>query len=336
MRVFVTGGTGLVGSHLVRRLRERKDEVVVLTRRPVVAREQLGSACTIVEGDPTQPAAWMGAVHDCDAVVNLAGENLFSRRWNEEFKALLRDSRVRSTANVVQALSESPRSSAGDPKVLVNASAVGYYGPRGDEELTEETPHGDDFLARLCVDWEQAARAAEPAGVRVALIRTGLVLDKAAGALPQLLTPFQWFVGGPAGSGRQWVSWVHHDDLIDLYLLALDDALATGPINGTAPHPVTNKALAEALGQALHRPSFLRAPAFALRLLLGEVADVVVTGQRVLPERAKRLGYTFRFPEIHGALQDVLASAETAAGGTMPSARTADQHADRRRRIYHG
>jgi uncharacterized protein (TIGR01777 family) len=166
MRIFVTGGTGLVGTHLVRRLLEREDQAVVLTRRPGAARERLGSACTIVEGDPTQLGAWMDAVDDCHAVVNLAGENIFHHRWNEEFKALLRDSRVNSTRNVVQALDRNPLTAAGDAKVLVNASAVGYYGPHGDEALTEDNPPGDDFLARLCVDWEQAAWPVESSGVR--------------------------------------------------------------------------------------------------------------------------------------------------------------------------
>jgi uncharacterized protein (TIGR01777 family) len=157
------------------------------------------------------------------------------------------------------------------------------------------------------VDWEQAARAAEPLGVRVAMIRTGLVLDKAGGALAQMLPPFQWFVGGPVGSGKQWVSWVHHDDLIGTYLLAFDNTQARGPINGTAPNPVANKEFASALGRALHRPSFMRMPKFALRLLLGEVADVVTSGQRVLPKKAEKLGYAFRFSDINGALKDVLA-----------------------------
>lgn len=307
MRVFVTGGTGLIGSRLIRQLRERRDSVVLLTRRPAAARERLGGDCTVVEGDPMQPGAWMDAVCDCDAVVNLAGEGIFNRRWDDAFKALLRDSRLKGTEHVVQALARGPRTPAGNAKVLVNASAIGYYGFHGDEELTEEDGPGDDFLARLTVDWEKAARAAEPLGVRVVRVRIGLVLDKEGGALAKLLTPFKLGAGGPVGSGKQWVSWIHHADMVGLLLLALDNPNALGPINGTAPNPVTNQELGKALGRALHRPSFMPTPVFALRLALGEVADVVAQGQRVLPQRALACGYAFRFPTIDAALGEILA-----------------------------
>jgi uncharacterized protein (TIGR01777 family) len=306
MRVFITGGTGLVGSQLVQSLRKHQDEVVVLTRRPEVARQKLDPGCVVVRGDPMQAGDWMRSVENCDAVVNLAGENIFGRRWNAEVKQLLRDSRVKSTETVVAALARNPKTAAGSPKVLVNASAVGYYGPHGDEELTEGSPPGDDFLARVCVEWEQAARAAEPLGVRVALVRIGVVLAREGGALPQMLPAFRKFVGGPVGSGQQVMSWIHNDDLVALHLLILDKPEATGPINGTAPQPVTNKEFSQALGQALRRPSFFKTPAFMLRALLGEVAGVVTTGQRVLPRRALELGYGFKFPDIDGALRDVL------------------------------
>ncbi|HXG08316.1 MAG TPA: TIGR01777 family oxidoreductase [Gemmataceae bacterium] len=305
MRVFITGGTGLIGSRLIARLSERRDSVVLLTRRPAEVRERF-AACTLVEGDPTRPGPWMDAVNDCDAVINLAGENLFHRRWNESFKALIRDSRLRSTDHVVQALAKSPRTAAGNPRVLVNASAIGYYGPHGDEELTEDSPPGDDFLARVCVDWEKAALAGERLGLRVAVIRIGVVLAKEGGALGPLLTPFRLGLGGRIGSGRQWMSWIHRDDLVGLFLLALDNASATGPINGTAPNPVTNAEFTRALGRVLRRPTILPTPAFALRLILGEVADVVTTGQRVLPQRALALGYQFRFTNLDAALTDLL------------------------------
>jgi uncharacterized protein (TIGR01777 family) len=254
-----------------------------------------------------QAGAWAEQVTDCEAVVNLAGESVFGRRWNEEYKARLRDSRVRTTENVVQALTRKPTTAGGAPRVLVNASAIGYYGPHGGEEVTEETPPGDDTLARLCVDWEQAARGVEAAGVRVVLIRIGVVLDKEGGALRQMLMPFKLGLGGPAGSGRQWVSWIHHQDLVGILTLALDKVEAHGPINGTAPNPRTNKEFSRALGRALHRPSFMPVPAFALRLRFGQVAEILTTGQRVLPQRAQALGYRFRFPEIDEALRDVLA-----------------------------
>ena len=306
MRIFTTGGTGLIGTRLVRQLQARGDSVVLLTRRPDAVRERFGN-CTIVGGDPTQAGDWMNATADCDAIIHLAGENIFARRWNDEFKTLLRDSRVKSTENVVQALGKHPRTPAGQPKVLVNASAIGYYGPTGDEELTEDSPAGADTLARVCVEWEKAARGAETHGVRVVLVRVGVVLDGEGGALAKMLTPFKFFVGGKVGSGKQYVSWIHRDDMVGLLILVLDSASATGPINGTAPIPVTNTELSKAIGRALHRPSFLPTPAFGLRLILGEVAEVVTTGQRVLPKRALALGFTFKFPGIDAALADILA-----------------------------
>jgi uncharacterized protein (TIGR01777 family) len=290
----------------VRRLLERGDQVMVLSRRPAVARDKLGSACNIVEGDPTQAAAWMDSVAECDAVINLAGENVFARRWNEEFKTTLRESRIKGTDNVVKALARRPAGTDGQPKLLVNASAIGFYGPHGDEEITEDSPAGADFLAQLCIDWEKTARAAEPLGIRVALVRVGVVLDPAAGALAKMRTPFKMFVGGPVGSGKQWVAWIHYEDLVGILLLPLDNPSACGPLNGTAPTPVTNKDFGHALGKALGRPSFMPTPRLALRLMLGEVADVLTTGQRVLPKRAEALGYRFKFPTIDPALQDLL------------------------------
>jgi uncharacterized protein (TIGR01777 family) len=306
MRVFLTGATGLIGSRLVRRLIGRGDTVVILTRRPGVAREQFGTGVTAVEGDPIKPGDWIRIAGECDAIVNLAGENLFARRWNAAFKKQLVDSRVRGTQNVVQALTAAPRRADGTAKVLVNASAIGIYGPHGDEELTEDSPAGDDFLAGLCADWERSARGVEAAGVRCALVRIGVVLDKGGGALANLLTPFKLGVGGPVGNGRQWLSWIHHDDLGTLLLLALDNGQASGPLNGTAPNPVSNREFSKALGRALHRPALLPTPVFALRLVLGEVADVVATGQRVAPKRPLGLGMQFRFPTIDAALEDVL------------------------------
>src|SRR5215475_6015737 len=190
MRVFVTGGTGLIGTRLVRRLRERGDAVVLLTRRPAAVRDQF-AGCTVVEGDPMTTGPWADALADCDAVVNLAGENIFAKRWNDDFKRLLMESRVKTTDNVVAALARKPRSDAGAPKALVNASAVGYYGPHGDEEVDEESPPGDDVLAHICVAWEKSALAAQTAGVRVVLLRIGVVLAREGGALAAMLTPFK-------------------------------------------------------------------------------------------------------------------------------------------------
>ena len=306
MRVFVTGGTGLVGRRLVRQLRQRGDEAVILTRRPGEARSLFDRDVSLIEGDPMRPGGWTDVVGDCDAVIHLAGENIFGRRWNKRFKQLLYDSRIVSTQHMVEALRQKPRRADGQPKALVNASAIGYYGPRGDEELTEDSTPGDDFLAKLCIDWEQAARGAESVGVRVAMIRVGVVLDRAGGALAKLLPIFKLGFGGPVGSGRQWMSWIHHADLVGLFLLALDNPRATGPINGTAPHPATNRDFGRALGHVLHRPSFLWTPGLAVRLTVGEAAALVTTGQRVLPRRALELGYTFQYPTVESALAEIL------------------------------
>jgi uncharacterized protein (TIGR01777 family) len=309
MRVFITGGTGLIGVRLVRAIRKRGDEVVVLSRQADAWRH-VGLDVEIVAGDPTSTGPWQERAAGCDAVVNLAGAGIFDRRWNAGYKNLIRDSRLRATENVVAALSEQSNA-----KVLVSGSAIGFYGPHGDQELDESSPAGDDFMAKICVDWEAAAKAAESAGVRVALLRTGIVLDRRGGALKQLLTPFQWGLGGPVASGRQYMSWIHHADEVGIILLALDHSEAYGPINGTAYGPVTNKEFAKALGRALGRPAFLPTPAFGMRLILGEVAEVVTTGQRVLPRRAEALGYQFHYPDIDAALRQIAHAERAAAGG---------------------
>jgi uncharacterized protein len=307
MRIFVTGATGLVGRRLVRALHERGDQAVILTRRADHARELFGNNASVVEGDPMRSGPWMDTVADCDAVIHLAGENVFARRWNADFKKLLRDSRILSTQHVVEALRRRPLRADGQAKVLVNASAIGYYGPHGDEKLTEDSEPGSDFLAQLCVEWERAACAAESAGVRVAMVRVGVVLDKEGGALAKMLTPFRLFAGGPVGSGRQWMSWIHYDDLVNLFLFAVDNAQVQGALNGTAPNPVTNREFSKALGRVLHRPSFVWTPQAALRIVLGEVADIVATGQRVLPKRALELGYSFQYPRLDAALAHIFA-----------------------------
>jgi uncharacterized protein (TIGR01777 family) len=305
MRIFLTGGTGLVGVRLVRALRNRGNDVVVLSRQSD-AWQRVGLDVEIVVGDPTQPGPWQDQVTACDAVVNLAGAGLFDKRWNPAYKTLIHDTRVRATENVVAALARQPARADGTPKVLVSGSAIGYYGPHGDEELDETSPPGADFTAQVAIAWEAAADAA--AGVRVALIRTGIVLDRRGGALQKLWTPFKLGVGGPVGSGKQFMSWIHHADEVGIILLALDHPDANGPLNATAPQPVTNKAFGKAFGRALGRPAVLPTPAFALRLALGEVAELVTTGQRVLPRRAEALGYQFQYPDIDSALRQIVRS----------------------------
>ncbi|MBI2805999.1 MAG: TIGR01777 family protein [Planctomycetes bacterium] len=310
MRVFLTGGTGLVGSLLVKRLTERGDHVDLLTRRPEAAKHLEGERCTIVAGDPVQPGPWMDVVASCDAVVNLAGEGIFNRRWGAEFKDLIRSSRVKSTENVVAALAKPGAQGHASPQrqrpaALISGSAIGYYGPHGDEEITEESLAGNDFLASVCADWENAALAASAHGVRVVLLRTGIVLDR-AGPLAKMLTPFKMFVGGPLAGGRQFMSWIHNEDEVGLILHALDHAEIVGPLNATAPNALTNREFSRTLGKVLGRPSFLPTPGFALRVMLGEGAQIITTGQRVLPRRALGTGYAFKFPELETALRDIL------------------------------
>jgi uncharacterized protein (TIGR01777 family) len=308
MRIFLTGGTGLIGVRLIRALRKRGDTVVVLSRR-ADAWLRVGADVTVVIGDPAEPGPWQDQIATCDAVVNLAGAGLFDTRWSPAYKALIRDSRVRATRNVVAAMARGN----GSPKVLVSGSAIGYYGPHGDEELDETSPAGTDFMAQVCVAWETAATLAT--GVRVALIRTGIVLDRRGGALQKLWTPFKLGVGGPVGSGKQFMSWIHYADQVGIILLALDHPDASGPLNATAPQPVTNKAFGKAFGRALGRPAFLPTPAIGLRLALGEVANLVTTGQRVLPRRAEALGYQFQYPDIDAALGQIVRAEKAAMGG---------------------
>ncbi len=236
-----------------------------------------------------------------DGVVNLAGESLASRRWSEESKKRFRDSRILSTRSLAEAI----RAAATPPAVLISGSAVGFYGPWDERPLTENDPPGTDFLARLCADWEQEARQAERPGTRLALLRTGIVLERSGGALPEMMRPFRFFVGGPLGSGRQYVSWIHRLDWIEIVRWIVQTPAVSGPVNATAPHPVTNRHLSRALGHAMHRPSLLPAPGFAVKIVVGEFADSVLTGQRVLPARAQKDGYHFRYPEIEQAFRGI-------------------------------
>lgn len=306
MRVVVAGGTGFIGSALVETLRRDGHEVVVLTRRAGLS---LPEGVRAEAWDARTPGPWRRVLAGADAVVNLAGESIAARRWTPAQKRRILESRVHATRALVDALAEAePR-----PRVLVGGSAVGYYGPRGDEEVTEAEPAGDDFLARVCVAWEQEARRAEDLGVRVALLRTGVVLGRGGGALPRLVLPFRLFLGGPLGSGRQWVPWIHRDDLVDLIRFLIGRPDAAGPFNGTAPRPVTQAELCRALAAVLRRPCWLPAPAPLLRLALGEMADaLLLSGQRAVPARAQALGFRFRYPDVADALRDLLAGAAPA------------------------
>jgi uncharacterized protein (TIGR01777 family) len=297
MHVFLTGATGLIGRALVPALRAAGHEVIALSRRAAPGRSPGGAE--MVQGDPTRPGPWQEALGRCDACVHLAGEPVAAGRWSEERKRTIRESRVASTRLVAEAIAR------GGPRVLVSGSAVGYYGSRGDEELDETSPPGDDFLARVCVAWEEAARPAA-ARARVVLLRTGIVLATEGGALPRMLTPFRFFAGGPLGDGAFWQPWIHLADEVGLIVWALGNGAVEGPLDATAPAPVRNRDLARSIGETLRRPSVLAAPRRLVELALGELASAVMGSQRALPRKALALGYRFRFPELGPALRDLL------------------------------
>jgi uncharacterized protein (TIGR01777 family) len=299
MKVTVTGATGLIGTALVAALKGRGDEVTVLSRNPEQAARELGVEA--VAWDPMAEPAPSSAISGRDGVVHLAGEPV-AQRWTESVKRSIRASRDLGTANLVAGIAASePR-----PSVLVSSSAVGYYGKHGAEIIDESAPAGSDFLAEVCVEWERRARAAEELGLRVVIVRTGVVLDSGGGALKTMLPPFRAGVGGPVAGGKQYMPWIHLDDIVGIYLAALDGAGWSGPVNGTAPEPVTNAEFSKALGRALGRPAIFPVPAFAIRTLYGEMAEIVTEGQRAVPARTLESGYVFQQPELDAALRSAL------------------------------
>jgi hypothetical protein len=299
-RVTVTGATGLIGPQLVAALGDRGVQVTVLSRDPARAQERLG-AVEAIAWDPLEQPAPAHALAGRDAIVHLAGAPV-AQRWSASAKRAIRESRVLGTRNLIEGL----RASEPRPAVLVSSSAIGYYGAHGEEPLDEEAPAGRDFLAEVCVEWEREAERAGELGMRVALVRTGVVLDAHGGALAKMLPPFRLGVGGPVAGGAQYVSWIHAEDLVEIMLAALADERWHGPFNGTAPQPVENREFSRVLGRVLHRPALLPVPGLALRALYGEMADIVTTGARVVPARALVLGYEFRHPRLEEALRSAL------------------------------
>jgi uncharacterized protein len=299
MRVAVTGATGVIGGALVRALKERGDEPVALSRSAERAGEQLGVEAFEWRSPKTEPPP-LASLRGSDAVVHLLGETI-AQRWSEETKREIRDSRVLTTRNLVAALGELP--DAERPGVLVSQSASGWYGARGEERLDEAEPAAGDFLAQVTVDWEAEADKAEALGVRVVLTRTGVVLSESGGALEKMLPFFKLGIGGPVAGGRQYVPWIHLDDVVGALLFALDNDAVRGPVNVTAPEPVTNKELSRTLGRVLRRPAFAPVPALAVKTLYGEMATIVTTGQRAVPARLQELGYEFRRTELEDALR---------------------------------
>ena len=301
MRVIITGGTGLIGRALTAALVARGDEVIVLSRDP---KQSTGVAlgARIEKWDGETSRGWGSLVDGTTAIVNLAGAGIASGRWTAERKRLIRESRLNAARAVVQAV----RDAGERPRVVVQASAVGYYGPLGDDEVAEKAAPGTDFLARVCVDWEAGTAPIEELGVRRAVIRTGVVLSTRGGALPRMLLPYRFFVGGPLASGRQGFSWIHLDDEVGAIVFLLDQEAARGPYNLTAPTPLTNAQFGRVLGRVLGRPSLFPTPAIALRLLFGEMATALVDGQQVAPKRLLEHGFTFRYANAEKALQNLL------------------------------
>jgi uncharacterized protein len=300
MDITLTGATGLIGRRLVRALRGRGDGVTVLSRRPERARNALGGVAA-VGWDPMSGPAPAEALAGRDAVLHLAGEPV-AQRWSDDAKQRIRTSRETGTRNLVAGLAQTEPA----PRALIAASAVGYYGRHGDERVTEATPPGDDFLARVCVAWEREAGTAREHGARVVHVRTGVLLDRDGGALAKMLPFFRLGIGGPVAGGRQYLPWIHAADVAGIYLAALDGEDWDGAVNATAPEPVTNRDFARALGRALHRPAFAPVPGLAVRTLYGDMAAVVTEGQRAVPERTQALGYRFAFADLDAALRDAL------------------------------
>ena len=301
MRFFITGGTGFVGSTVCRELLGRGHHVSVLTRDLSKAKA-LPKEINVVEGDPTKKGQWQEKVAAHDVVINLAGSSIFTR-WTKKAKKVIRDSRLQSTRNVVDALSSRTR----EDTLLLSTSAVGYYGFRGDEELSEDSPPGEDFLAILARDWERAAYEAEKYGVRVITCRFGIVLGRTGGALARMVKPFRMGMGARLGGGEQWFSWIHEQDLASIYLFLALKQNISGPINCTAPEPIRNKDLTKALADVLNKPLFMPpVPGFILRIMMGEFGSVLLKGQRVVPKRLMAMGFRYRFPTIDKALEDLL------------------------------
>lgn len=299
MKVFMTGGSGFVGTYLSRKLARQGHEITILSRQETPNPPE-EPRIRFLTGDPTKEGPWMAAVIEHDWIINLAGASLFTH-WSEARKREIHDSRIQTTRNLVAALEKGDRH-----QLLCSTSAIGYYGARGDEDLFEDASPGDDFLSHLAREWEAEALKAQDLGLRVVVTRFGIVMGKNGGALAQMARAFKMFVGGQLGSGEQWFSWIHQEDQARAFIFVKDHPEIAGEVNFTSPHPVRNRELTQALGRTLSRPTFMTAPAFMLRLVLGEFAEAILTGQKVLPQRLLDAGFEFHYPDIDQALRDLL------------------------------
>lgn len=307
MRIIISGGSGMVGSRLARELAKDGHEVIILSRSPGKNRDRFGPGIKVVGWDGKTAAGWGSLADGADAIVNLVGENLagdhlIPSRWTETRKHAILESRLQPGHAIVEAVQQAQTK----PRLLIQSSAVGYYGPRGDEKITEGAGHKDDFLSQVCVQWEASTEAVETVGVRRIIIRSGIILDKDQGSLPRMTMPFTFFVGGPIGSGKQWISYISIDDEVKAIRFLLEEEEAEGVYNLTTPNPVTNKEFENAIGKVTNRPSWFPVPAFLMKLLFGEMSMVLLEGQRVLPERLLEAGFEFDYPDAVSSLQAVL------------------------------
>ncbi|MEZ5476559.1 MAG: TIGR01777 family oxidoreductase [Thiolinea sp.] len=297
---LITGGSGFIGLALIPTLLKQGHQISLLSRKPEKTLQQFGAPPDL---HTFSDFAQLDRTLAFDGVINLAGQGIADQRWSAAVKKQLTDSRILTTRALVNWLAQAEQ----QPKILVSGSAIGYYGLRGDERLDEQAQGDDSFASTLCQQWEQEAQAAEALGIRTCYLRTGIVLGKGGGALARMLPPFRFGLGGPIGSGEQWMSWIHRDDLVNLILLALERDDLNGPLNGTAPEPVTSREFARTLGHTLNRPAILPMPAFAVKLLFGQMGEeLLLSGQRVIPAKAQDLGYTFRYPQLQEALRAIV------------------------------
>ncbi len=300
MKIILTGGSGFIGSELVSALASKGHEVVILTRHPSSINKTYPNV-RAVEWDGKSPGGWTSELDGADAVMNFAGESIGGKRWTSKQKENILSSRIDATRTLVAAIKHARKK----PAVFINASAVGYYGPVEEGEVDETHPAGNDFLAEVCKRWEQEARAAEQLGVRVVVLRLGVVLDEGGGALERMSLPFKMFVGGPVGSGRQWFPWIHRDDVVAVALFVMENASVAGAVNVVAPELIRMKEFSSELGRAMHRPSFLPVPGFVLKIVLGEMSQMILTGQPVVPARLKAANYSFLYPRAASALRKI-------------------------------
>ncbi|MDI6765627.1 MAG: TIGR01777 family oxidoreductase [Bacteroidota bacterium] len=300
MKIIIAGGTGFIGSELIRRLLDAKNNVILLSRNPDTGKSIKDDSFQIVKWDGKTMGEWARHIDGVDAIINLTGENIAAKRWSEKQKTRLLQSRIEPTRAIVNAISEA----SCKQRILINASAVGYYGNFGTGDVTEAEPRGVGFLSDLCEQWEREAMYAEKYKTRVVLLRIGVALDPSGGALKRMLLPFRLFIGGPLGSGKQWFPWIHREDVVNIIFFALEKQSLSGEVNVSSPSPVMMNEFSSSLGKAIGRPSWMPVPSFMLKLMLGEMSEMLIGGRRIIPKKLLEAGYKFKFPTLHDALEN--------------------------------